>query len=329
MNNQIEVGTDKGFYIYNPQNNTWQHYNATNSDLPDNVITCIVRISSTYLLGTTQGLVLFDTLTGVQIIYDTTNSALPSNHINCISSIGNDGYWIGTKNGLAKYKDSTVIAIDTLYNPLPDKEVTAIMLRYADSQVLIGTRSGGLMIYNIETGDISWYSTHDGLPTDSITSLGFLVDCGYLVGTTNMGLLTLNHSLQFDRVDTSIDNRKFKRVYAIRSNYFSAYVATDSGLLIHGLLGTQDELIPSQGFALAGYFDGSVVRLTFELDYPEDYDVELFDIFGRTLYTQRMMASGHKQQTIELPAHNLNSGIYLARVRLSKEANVVKLIIQH
>ena len=93
-----------------------------------------------------------------------TQNGLPSMEINAIAQT-NDGYlWVGSYSGLYIYNG-------TQFQPAQiDERVTNVMVLFEDSlgNLWIGTNDNGVACYNNTTRELKFYTTEDGLTSNSI-----------------------------------------------------------------------------------------------------------------------------------------------------------------
>ncbi|MFA4852168.1 MAG: two-component regulator propeller domain-containing protein [Bacteroidales bacterium] len=139
-NSAVLIGTEAGVAQHlgwdtlNDMNH-WTVMDTSNSDLPDNHVTCIATkytVSPTHQywwVGTRYGgLYKKDTYDGIWDVFDTTNSLLKSNNITSITiDIDNpEIVWIGTDNGLFRFDQTTFTKITTSEYPIPSNYINDI-----------------------------------------------------------------------------------------------------------------------------------------------------------------------------------------------------------
>ncbi len=99
-------------------------------------------------------------------IYDT-ESGLESVEINAIAQT-KDGYmWVGTYSGLYRFDGYRFKAVRI------DERIKNVMTLFVDSQgkLWIGTNDTGVACYDVETGNVDFYDTGNGLSSDVIRSI--------------------------------------------------------------------------------------------------------------------------------------------------------------
>ena len=106
---------------------TWQFINSSNSELPNDTVTALMRDSREDLwIGTEEGLVQMH-LDGSMELFDENNSHLPTGHVGALMSDGQGGMWIGTDNGLAhRMWDETWEVFTSENSDLPPRIVSAL-----------------------------------------------------------------------------------------------------------------------------------------------------------------------------------------------------------
>ena len=99
-------------------------------------------------------------------LYDI-NSGLSSLEINAIAQT-KDGYiWAGSYSGLYQYDGNRFTKVNT------NNQIRNVMALYVDAnnRLWIGTNDNGVACYDTATGDITHYTTKDGLSSNSIRSI--------------------------------------------------------------------------------------------------------------------------------------------------------------
>lgn len=99
--------------------------------------------------------------------YNTENSGIPFNTVRCIE-IQNDGVWVGTDAGLARFSDSQWEIFDSNNSPLFSEDIRSLKAQ-GDSAIWIGTVNGGLFFFdgtNWENYNVSNSGLQDNLIRD-------------------------------------------------------------------------------------------------------------------------------------------------------------------
>jgi diguanylate cyclase (GGDEF)-like protein len=130
-------------------------------------------------MGTTQGLVRFD---GARMTRFTPSDAagLPSGYVLDLEAPPEGGLWIGTANGLCRYRDGTFEAFTTK-DGLP-QDVVLCLASDGAGGVWTGTNGGGLA--HLSEGRFTVYTARDGLIEDTIRSLHLGPDGVLWVGSS-------------------------------------------------------------------------------------------------------------------------------------------------
>ena len=117
------------------------------------------------------------------------------------------GYiWIATGTGLNRF-DGHTFTVYTKYNSgLSSNELNAVLADPIEDKVWIGTQRDGLCIYDYATGEISSYSSKNGLLTNDITDLTLSSDKGIWITHYHYGID------YYDRVTQTIIPYSFKEI---------------------------------------------------------------------------------------------------------------------
>lgn len=120
-----------------------------------------------------------DAFTGeyVEQIYDST-SGMTSSEANVIGETPDGCIWIGSYAGLTRYDGRD-------FEFIRDGGITSVTAMATDSRgrLWVGTNDGGVTVY--DNGSFSFYTTHDGLPDNSILSFAEGSDGTMYIGTEN------------------------------------------------------------------------------------------------------------------------------------------------
>lgn len=217
--NSIWIGTDRGIFIVTKGGKT--HFYTQNEGLVNNSVNSIYSDRENNIwIGTNQG--------GVQKLTRSRFTSVRTNEtVNCILD-DKTKLWIGTDNGLLCYKDETFIENDitklckslkirhlatkkdgslmiSTYSDLghlivKDNTITSlneqnglsinkvrVALELSNNNIAIGTAKG-LNIFNPKTGEISIYTTLNGLTNDFIMSLWEDYEKNLWIGTDSGGI---------------------------------------------------------------------------------------------------------------------------------------------
>jgi signal transduction histidine kinase/ligand-binding sensor domain-containing protein len=158
------------------------------------------------------GVFRFDGRQFVSVV--STKNGLSNDIVRCLFEDVRGALWIGTRNGLAKYKDG----ICTLYSTANGLPHNSIMSLFEDSKhrLWVATDGGGVAcVSGGETKNISIYSTRNGLASDVVFS--FYEDAtGALWITSNGGITRLKNGRMASIRGT--DGLPNENVYHLASN---------------------------------------------------------------------------------------------------------------
>ncbi|MDD5582601.1 MAG: two-component regulator propeller domain-containing protein [Candidatus Marinimicrobia bacterium] len=166
----------------------WDHYNSSNSPLPNSVIETLYIDSQNRLwAGTQEGIAIYDK--GEWQIFNNENSGLPGNLINCIKSDVHNTVWIGTSgSGLASF-DEITWDVYKRTDGLPSNIVNDIMFD-KNHHVWIAT-SNGLGFFDGSSW-IKYNTSNTELPSNNLNVLAYddrtLEDIVW-IGTNDAGIV--------------------------------------------------------------------------------------------------------------------------------------------
>jgi len=215
------VGTfDKGINIINNDGSIIHFiYKDSNSVLPNNTVWNMLEDTSGYMwVSTFGGLVKIDYTNFTSIIYahnPQDNSSLSANYVYNSSFDSFGRLWVSTYHGLNLFQPKTN-SFKRYYheegNPA-SLSTNKIFKVYDDGEgyLWIATIGGGLNRLNLNSEEIDWFTTKDGLSNNIIYSL---IDdgMGYLWLSSNLGINRLNiHTLIVNtyNVDDGLQSSEF------------------------------------------------------------------------------------------------------------------------
>ncbi len=156
---------------------------------------------------------------------------------------GNGDIWAGTSLGLVKgvVKANSIDfqlfkAVGSEKEGLNNNSIACILPDPVapDQRLWIGTKGGGINIFDIKTGKVQYITTDQGLPNNVV--YGILTDrAGHFWGSTNRGLFRLTM-----RDDQVADVKVFTRADGLQGNEFNTqafYKSSDGALLFGGVDG--------------------------------------------------------------------------------------------
>lgn len=185
----ILIGTDKGLAKY--VNGSFEIYNVTNSNLPNNYIADIAVYNNEIWLATKSGLANFKQ--GSFVVYNSSNSQLPENYITAVGFDKLGVLYIGTyASGIVKMDGNNFTIYNSQNNKLPGNSITCIN---CDSQ---GRMWFGHLPTSNETGGLSCYNGNSfivigGLTVNKINDI-FSDSYGLTWASTDYGIVTLDAS---------------------------------------------------------------------------------------------------------------------------------------
>ena len=96
------------------------------------------------------------------------HEGIPVSEINAVAQTENGYIWVGTYSGLYRFDGIT------FEEGKIDERIRNVMVLFPDSKgrLWIGTNDSGVACYDYKTGDVTFYSTENGLPADSIRAIG-------------------------------------------------------------------------------------------------------------------------------------------------------------
>lgn len=223
---QLWIGTDgDGIDCWNRQRNSFSHYTTVNAGLKGEEAFTMCMYQNYLLLGTSYGLEIFDPAKGkvfrslkvgttlgeyVKCILVTRSgqvyfgnvsglyllgkdlqtitpvSALKDMRVRSLSEDDDGTIWIGTGNGLIKWKDGrTTHYLDTGKPGRTGHHISCIA--NTGSFLWLGSMGNGMIRFNKADGSCRYYTTREGLPNDLV--YGILEDqYHHLWLSTNNGL---------------------------------------------------------------------------------------------------------------------------------------------
>jgi diguanylate cyclase (GGDEF)-like protein len=238
---RLWAGSSYGLYEYQAAGDQFRHFHLTNKrvDRIGDIVNVIYEDGAhRFWIGTADGLVEFDrhrNRVQKRFVHDSKRpDSLPGNGISAICETGDGALWVGTANGLARFDgvhDTFVIYRKDAGN--------AHSLSYNDiqscasgsgSNLWVGTASG-LDKLDTKSGDVTRYSTKNGLPNDTI----------YAILRDRQGDLwvsTDNGVSRFDPHDATFRNYgTTDGLQSIEFNGGAAYQAPDGEFFFGGING--------------------------------------------------------------------------------------------
>ncbi|MBR1635222.1 MAG: diguanylate cyclase [Lachnospiraceae bacterium] len=148
----------------------------------------IIPLFGTFLLfHQTDTVYAADYATEYAAVTYNTDDGLDSAEINAIAQTSDGFIWAGTYSGLYRYDGSVFTKPDL------DERINNVMQMYVDShdRLWIGTNDSGIACYDPKTGQITFYTTEDGLAANAIRAICEDKNGDIYVGT--VALLSVVH----------------------------------------------------------------------------------------------------------------------------------------
>ncbi len=114
------------------------------------------------------------------IVYNLENK-LGSSEVNAITQIENGYIWVGTYTGLYQFDGNQFTKIEL------DEKIHSIMSMLPNGRdgIWLGTNDAGLVYYSFRTGECKFYTTEDGLGSNSVRSLCYGRSGELYIGTNS------------------------------------------------------------------------------------------------------------------------------------------------
>lgn len=184
---------------------------------------------------------------------------LPSNRVACVNQDASGWIWVGMIQGLSRF-DGYSFKTYQLFNPGTEEGSSGVRCIYTDSEsrLWIGTEDAGLVLYNNEMDDFSYYTFNDTSTNCISSNLIYSItsdSSGMLwIGTDN-GLNCFDpkteafQRIQYsDSVPATISQKHIQKVFVDKQNRL--WIGSDAGLNLYnpetGLITQYDLNIGSQ-----------------------------------------------------------------------------------
>jgi signal transduction histidine kinase/ligand-binding sensor domain-containing protein len=143
-------------------------------------------------------------------------NGLPQNTVHALAQTPDGFIWLGTEAGLVRFDGNTFSVFDASSTPaLPSGDIRCLLVA-SDGALWVGTSSG---LARWKDGAVRVYTTANGLPSNSIRSLGLLD--GVVAATTENGEVTVNGNQVLP-----VANNKLTSLDANQEPAFSAQLPT-------------------------------------------------------------------------------------------------------
>lgn len=231
---KVWIATINGLNLL--QDNNWEVYNTSNSDLLDNYVRSIaVAEDGTKWIGTSNGLISIDNNPSQRAwtLYNTSNSGLPVNNITSLDFDNQNQKWFGTwGGGIARYNENEWETYNMYNSELPVNGVYDIKIDEYDN-IWIATHGGGLAKFDGYNWQI-YNATNSNLPSNIVYAIDFDAQNNIWLGT-ELGLVKFdgyNHWTLFNLSNTGFD---FSTVLCVKFEELTntIYFGTYNGLGIY------------------------------------------------------------------------------------------------
>jgi subtilisin family serine protease/PKD repeat protein len=166
---EMDLSLEPSMSFRSVQYNTWDVYNTSNSELPDdNVFASAIDARGDIWFGTLSGgaACLHDS---EWTVYNTNNSGLPNNSVLAIATDAGGNIWFGTEGGAARFDGSDWISYYASNSGLPDDYILSLATG-TTGNVWFGTIGKGAAHFN----DSEWTvydSSNSELPPKNIMAI--------------------------------------------------------------------------------------------------------------------------------------------------------------
>jgi ligand-binding sensor domain-containing protein len=334
-NDSIWIGHINGLtLIYNDQ---YFYYNSTNSALPYDIVSSIIKDNNNNIwVGTEGGGLLRIDKENNWEVFNTTNTSLPSSYISCLH-VNNDTVWVGTDLGVTKYYNDNNSDVWEYNSVIGLVEVCALICDNTNN-LWIGTVWTGIGKYNYT--DLEIYNTENSdLISNNITGLEIDNNNNLWIATVK-GLSYYNHTNNiWESYNLLNSGLSGNLTFCIGFNTISEEIIIgdymQTGLSVLSLTNTNiHKLQQNSDFSFFFYPNPVKDYGTFSFSLSESSRVELsaYNINGQLiniLFNKEMNKGKHE---ISCPVTNssgksLYPGIYFLRLDTENEVKTKKVVV--
>lgn len=214
-NENIWIGSKEGLSVLYLVKDSLYNF-STDFQLPTNIRSIVIENHETIWLCSSEGLIKFNPLTNKYIKFGT-ESGLPDNSVMTLVKDESNNIWVGTKNGLAYFKDGKFISVPVAED-YPSNNINFLKLDKFNS-LWIGTNNGLFHLKNLDVNSISTssfirYSNLDGLKSLECNQNAVFIDSkNNLWFGTNSGLTKHNIKLETKTIQLPKINLKEIRLF--------------------------------------------------------------------------------------------------------------------
>jgi diguanylate cyclase (GGDEF)-like protein len=243
--------------LYQLKDNQVRHFTVADG-LPGEAVSSIVQgRDGTLWIGTNKGIARVKAAT-VRAVG--AGEGLPSDRILDLATSRDSGLWIATRQGLLKWYGNTLERFSTLQ--IPKNANVSSLFEARDGTLWIGFDHAG--VASLSKGEVTWYTTRQGLPADDVSKVFEDRDHNLWVGLLESGAVELRNG-SFKTFATREGLSEDMTWTVLQARDRSLWVGTDSKGLDHIDLagkvrayGTRDGLPGGSIFALYESPDKSV-----------------------------------------------------------------------
>ncbi len=174
------IGTENGAYVYNTKTRKTKHFDwksDTGIGIKNVIYFCEDQDKNMWIGGIYRGLTRYDPAKKKFYRYmhdDDDPKSLSNNYVSSIFCDKNNRIWIGTSEGLNKFNRKTgnftlfKTGKDTIHS-LHSDQINS--LTGNEQHLYIGTKGGGLNIYDFDKKEFTYFDKKNGIPSDNIRGI--------------------------------------------------------------------------------------------------------------------------------------------------------------
>lgn len=324
------AATNKGILCMTESADDWSTIIPSNSGLPHEAVTSILRLPSSDIYIGTWGGGLARLANNTWTVYNSTNSPMPSDGVNDLFLDQFNRLWISTFNGLACFNGWQWEVFTTANSPLPHNDVRFVR-QDRSGALVVGTADGfarfslegNWQVYNAST---LGYSIH--LVNQATTDAD-----GTMRLATDAGLLKLSADGQVTRITASANGLPINSLNAISTD--------DLGNLIIGTAGAgvvvynPNGIVAGIGSTQQRIGDVSIypnpavgtVNFDIELKAVSDLAIKLIDMTGRQVRTVVPNSMPGLRFTGSIDTQGLLPGTYTVVLHTSFGRETARLVV--
>lgn len=251
-NNTLWAGTREGIIKLDEQGAVSKQLSTTNSTLKSNLIFSLLYDDNHLWIGSERGLYCLDEETGKLTSYTQSqdSKSIPATYIMCVNKDYKNRVWVCHNLGISMYNKAENNFTNYFYDETNKNSLSYRIVPsfYCDSRnrIWVGTKGGGLNLFDETTGSFKNWTVTNGLCSDNINSITEDTTGKLWLGTSN-GIScfdTDNNSFEnFSTKDGLISNEtSWNAMLQLPTNKLLA--ASPEGLIVFNLnqFGTKTHL---------------------------------------------------------------------------------------